>query len=130
MIEIIDRLSVALFPWFLGLYAIAFLSGGVYYLEQRVSRVRDQFPKRTLLARLFGFAALAIGVLAGASTVGHVVFPQSDARLGAAIAVGGGVAFWTHRLRTGLTPGERIRAGALALVCAILALLTLRWIQG
>lgn len=119
-----------LMPWLLSAYAVAFLSGAVYYLEQRVARIRDQFPRRTPLARLYGVSALAIGTLGAASVVGHLVLSNNSARLAALVAVGAGVAFWLHRLRTGLGIGERIRAAALALVCAVLVLIAVHWVRG
>ena len=123
------RVAIALTPWVIALYGIAFLSGGVYYLEQRVTRIKDQLPERTPLARLYGALALIIGALALASAAGHLVFDQSEARLAALVAVVAGVGFWVHRLRMGLTLAERIRAGAFALVCTALAVAAAGWIR-
>jgi hypothetical protein len=113
----------------LGVYALAFFAGGIYYLEQRVSRIRDQFPKRGLLARLVGYAALAIGLLAIASIAGHLISANSRFRLGALVAVVAGVAFWVHHLYIDLTIGERIRDVLLSLLCTGLAILTSWWVQ-
>jgi len=113
----------------LGVYALAFIAGGIYYLEQRVSRIRDQFPKRGPLARLVGYAALAIGLLAIVSVVGHLIAGGSHFRLGALVAVVAGVAFWVHHLYIDLTIGERIRDVLLSLLCIGLAVLTFWWVQ-
>jgi hypothetical protein len=121
--------AVRVIPWILGLYGIAFLSGGVYYMEQRVARIRDQFPRHAPLARLHGALALSIGVLALVSAVGYLASGQSESRLGALVAVVAGVGFWLHRLRTALTLGSQIRAGLFAAVCAVLAALTAHWMQ-
>jgi hypothetical protein len=124
MKELFQRLAEFLLPWGLGAYAVAFLSGGVYYLEQRVARIGDQFPRRRALAVLYGCTALAIGVLASATVVLHFVSPDAGAQPGAVVAIVSGVAFWAHRLRTALTPGARLRAGVLAALCAALAVLS------
>jgi hypothetical protein len=113
----------------LSIYALAFFAGGIYYLEQRVSRIRDQFPKRGLLARLVGYAALAIGVLAGVSVAGHLIAGGGHFRLGALVAVTAGIAFWVHHLLIDLIIRERIRDLLLSLACTGLAILTIWWVQ-
>ena len=123
------RSAVPLVPWAVGLYGIAFLSGGVYYLEQRVARIRDQMPDRAALARIYGLLALLIGLLALASAAGYLVLRQSEARLAALVAIVAGVGFWLHRLRTALTIGSRVRAGSFAVLCALLAGLGATWLQ-
>ena len=107
-------------PWTLIAYALAFVAGGIYYLEQRVTRVRDQFPRRALFARLTGYAALAIGLLTAVSIVGHLIHPEGDHRLGALVAVSGGVVF---------TVVHRVRDALLALVCVSVAGLTVWWVN-
>ena len=54
-------------PAMLGVYALAFIAGGIYYLEQRAARMRDLFPKYGPLAQLIGWTALGIGLLAAIS---------------------------------------------------------------
>jgi hypothetical protein len=116
-------------PSALALYALAFIAGGIYYLEQRVARIRDQFPKRGPIARLTGWAALAIGLLAALSVGGHLVLSSGDYRLGALVAAVAGVAFWVHHLYLDLITLERIRDALLALICVALAALIYTWVQ-
>ena len=115
-------------PITLGLYALAFIAGGIYYLEQRVARIRDQFPRRALLATLTGSAALGIGLLAAISTAGHVLTGAAQFQLAALVATSAGAVFWIHRISVDLTPLGRARDGAMAFVCASLAALTRWWI--
>jgi len=117
-------------PGMLGLYALAFLSGGIYYLEQRVSRIRDQFPRRGPLAVLTGLASLGIGVLAAISIGGYVLSGDPDFRLGALVAALAGVGFWVYHIHIDLTFPSRLRDATLALICAMLAFLTGWWIGG
>ena len=113
-------------PLGLGIYALAFIAGGIYYLEQRVARIRDQFPRRTALARVTGVTALLIGCLTVVSITGYFVWdPGSIA--GAIVAVGAGIAFAVCHLYIDLTPRERIRDIVLALVCLALMLLAINW---
>ncbi len=118
-----------LVPWTVIVYALTFVAGGIYSLEQRVARVRDQFPGRALSAQLSGVAALAIGFLAAVSIGAHLIRPDGDYHLGALVAVGAGVAFWIHRLSTDLTAVHRIRDALLAVVCASMAALVAWWID-
>jgi len=120
---------VKLVPSALSLYALAFIAGGVYYLEQRVARIHDQFPERTLLARLTGLGALAIGVLAALSVGGHLLYPTGVFHLGALVAAATGIAFGVHHLHIDLTAFERARDGLLVLACIALTLSVCRWIQ-
>jgi hypothetical protein len=113
----------------LGLYALAFTAGGIYHLEQRVARIRDQFPKQGPLAALTGYAALGIGLLAALSVGGHFVDQGADFHLGALVATVAGVGFWVYRVHIDLTPLSRIRDGALASICAAIAVLTAWWIK-
>ena len=41
MTDLVGQLTELLVPWLVGVYAVAFISGGVYYLEQRVARIRE-----------------------------------------------------------------------------------------
>ena len=129
MTRLADISVSILVPGALALYALAFIAGGIYYLEQRVARIRDQFPKRGLLARLVGYTAMAIGLLAAISVGGHMTSNRSDFRLGALVAVAAGIVFWIHHLHIDLTSGERIRDGLLTMICTVLTALTYWWIQ-
>jgi hypothetical protein len=129
MTEILGLPVSILVPAALGIYALAFIAGGIYYLEQRVARIRDQFPKRGILARLVGYTALAIGLLTAFSIGGHLVTANGSFRLGALVAVAAGIAFWVHHLHIDLTASERIRDVLLSLVCAGLAIVTYWWVQ-
>lgn len=121
--------TTVLVPGVLGIYALAFLAGGIHYLEQRVARIHDQLPKRTLLARLTGLAALGIGVLASISIGGYVLSHAPEYRLGALVATVAGVAFWVYRMHFDLTSANRVRSGLLAFVCVALSVLTRLWIE-
>ena len=114
----------------LGLYALAFLSGGIYYLEQRVSRIRDQFPKRGPLAALTGVAALGIGVLSAISIGGHLLRSGPDFRLGALVSTVAGAGFWVFHIHVDWSLASRLRDATLALICGMLAFLTGWWIRG
>ncbi len=128
MSELLGIPTAILAPLSLGIYALAFIAGGIYYLEQRVARIRDQFPRRTTLARLTGITALLIGLLTTVSIVGYFVWsPGSIA--GAVAAVGAGIAFAVYHLYIDLTPRERLRDIVLALVCLALMFLVINWIQ-
>ena len=120
--------TTVLIPGVLGVYALAFLAGGIHYLEQRVARIHDQFPKRTFLARLTGLAALGIGLLASISIGGVVLSRAPEYRLGALVATVAGVAFWVYRMHFDLTSANRVRSGLLAFVCLALSVLTRLWI--
>jgi hypothetical protein len=112
----------------LGFYALAFVAGGIYYLEQQVARIRDQFPERGVLARLSGYAALGIGILAALSVGGHFMGRGPEFALGALCATMSGVAFWVVRMHGDLTILSRVRDGLLALICATLVVLTAWWV--
>jgi hypothetical protein len=111
----------------LGLYALAYLAGGIYYLEQRVARIRDQFPQRAPLAWLTGLASLGIGILSAAVALGHLLHPSPVYRLGVFVATLAGFAFWILRMNIDLTPLSRLRDGAMAFVCGALALIARWW---
>jgi hypothetical protein len=121
--------TAVLIPGVLGVYALAFLAGGIHYLEQRVARIRDQFPRRALLARLTGLAALGIGLLASISIGGYVLDRAPEYRLGALAATVAGVGFWVYRMHFDLSSANRVRNGLLALVCVALSVLTRLWIR-
>jgi hypothetical protein len=113
----------------LGFYALAFIAGGIYYLEQQVARIRDQFPERGVLARLLGYTALGIGILAALSVGGHFLGRGPEFGLGALVATMSGVAFWVVRMHGDPTILSRVRDGLLAFVCAMLAVLTVWWLS-
>jgi hypothetical protein len=117
-----------LIPGMLGVYALAFIAGGIYYLEQRVARIRDQFPKHGPLALLVGCASLGIGLLAAISIGGYFAGQGSDFRVGALVATVAGIAFWIARIHIDLIPIDRIRNGVLAFVCALLSLMAGWWL--
>jgi hypothetical protein len=127
MIERLSPLVTLLVPVLLGVYALAFVAGGVYYLEQRVARIRDQFPQRGAMARLVGYAALSIGVLAALSVAGHVWTREVQFRLAALVASLAGVGFWITRVHVEMTVASRVRAGLLALFCLALTMLVGWW---
>jgi hypothetical protein len=129
MSDLLDLDLWALVPGVLGIYALTFVAGGLYYLEQRVARIRDQFPRRGLLASLTGHAALAIGLLMALSVAGHLLGFAPEARLGALVSATAGVGFWVYRVSFDLTPVNRFRDGALALVCVAITVITLGWIE-
>lgn len=118
-----------LIPGVLGLYALAFIAGGIYYLEQRASRIRDQFPSRGPLASLTGYTALGIGMLMAFSIAGRLRTSHSDFGLGALVAAVAGVGFWVYHIHFDLTPFSRVRDGVLTFICATLAVLTAWWIK-
>jgi hypothetical protein len=117
-----------LIPAMLGVYALSFIAGGIYYLEQRVARIRDQFPDQVRLAQLTGYAALGIGLLAALGTGGHMLHLGPEFRTAALVASTSGVAFWIYHIHVDRTPPSRIRDGLLALICGTLAILTGWWI--
>jgi hypothetical protein len=115
-------------PVMLGVYALAFLAGGIYYLEQQVARIRDLFPSRGPIAHLVGYTSLGIGFLAASAVTGYLLSASPAFYLAALLATASGVAFWVIRIHIDPTPGARIRDALLALICALLALLTAWWI--
>ena len=121
-----------LFLGVLGLYALAFIAGGVYYLEQRVSRIRDQFPEQGPLAVLTGIAALGIGVLMAIAVGAHLLgagFADFDFRMAALVAAVAGVGFWIYRMYLDRTPLGRIRDGSLAFICTAVVLVAIWWVR-
>jgi hypothetical protein len=116
-------------PWTLAVYALCFVAGGIYYLEQRVRHIRDQFPRRALVARLTGYAALFIGLLAAVSVASYLVRPGSSHHLGALVAAGAGVAFWVSRLYAEPTIVHRLRDSLFALICLSFTGLVAWWVS-
>jgi len=129
MTDLLGVPLAALIPGLLGLYALAFIAGGIYYLEQRVARIRDQFPRQGLLATLTGYAALGIGILTAISVGGYYLGRSAEFRMAALVATVAGVGFWVYHVYVDLTPISRIRDGALAFICATLAILAAWWIK-
>jgi hypothetical protein len=128
----IDRVLSAtsmLMPVLLGIYALAFVAGGVYILEQRVARIRDQFPTYGPITRLTGYAALGIGLLAALAVGGHVLDGGVQYQLAACTATASGIGFWVTRIHIEMTAAGRIRAALLAVLCLALTVLTARWVM-
>ena len=120
--------SLPLVPVLLSIYALSFIAGGIYYLEQRVARIRDQFPQQARLAKLTGYAALGIGLLSALGTGGHWLDLGPEFRTAMLVASTSGMAFWIYHIHIDRTPASRIRDALLAVVCGALALLTGWWI--
>ena len=116
-------------PALLGVYALAFVAGGVHYLEQRVARIRDQFPRRGPIATLIGYAALGIGLLAALAVAGHLLNKGAQFQWAALVATASGVSFWVTRVHIEMTTAGRIRAALLAILCLALTVLTACWIN-
>lgn len=117
-----------LVPALLGIYALAFVAGGVYILEQRVARIHDQFPRYGPITRLTGYAALSIGLLAALAVGGHVLNRGAQYQLAAWTATASGVGFWVTRIHIEMTAAGRIRAALLAILCLALTVLTAWWV--
>ncbi len=122
-----NALNLWIVPGILAVYALSFIAGGLYYLEQRVSRIRDQLPRQAPLAALTGYAALCIGVLAAAALTTHFTSPSTDAHMALLVATVSGVGFWIYRLYTDHLPWARLRDMAMALLCLALSLLSAWW---
>jgi hypothetical protein len=129
MIDLSPSARSLLVPVLLGFYALSFIAGGVYFLEQRVARIRDQFPKRGPMARLIGYSALSIGLLSALSLAGHLMSRGLPSRLAALVATGSGVGFWVIRIHVDMTLNARIRDALLALLCLMLTALTGWWMS-
>jgi hypothetical protein len=123
------RTAPVLVPALLGLYALAFVAGGVYYLEQRVARIRDQFPERGPMAVLLGYTALGIGLLAAAAVAGQLVTQELQFQLAALVATASGVGYWITRIHFAMTTASRIRAALFAVFCGALTALTGWWLS-
>jgi hypothetical protein len=127
MIETLISAAPVLVPVLLGVYALTFVARGVYYLEQRVTRIRDQFPRRGPLALLVGYAALGIGLLAAIAVGGHLFGQGTQFQLAALVATAAGVGFSITRIHVSMTTAGRIRAALLAILCLALTILTGWW---
>lgn len=114
-------------PVMLGIYALAFISGGIYTLEQQAARLRDLFPGYGPLISLIGWTALGIGLLAALSVGGQLLGQGPRFGYGALAATGSGIGFWVIRIHVDPTRASRIRDALLALLCALLTLLTAWW---
>lgn len=121
--------SALLVPGLLGLYALAFIAGGLYYLEQRVARIRDQFPRRAPLSFLAAVAALCIGLLMALAVAGHFWVGGINFRMAALVSVVAGVGFWVYHIYFDQTPLSRIRDSALAFICLALVAVAAWWVR-
>ena len=128
MTELLFPTASMLVPSLLGIYALAFIAGGIHYLEQRVARIRDQFPRRGPLATLIGYAALGIGLLEALAIGGHFLGKGAQFKLAALVATASGVGFWITRIHLAMTTTSHIRATLLTLLCLGLTVLTAWWI--
>jgi hypothetical protein len=111
----------------LGVYALAYIAGGIYYLEQQAARLRDLFPRYGPLVSLIGWAALAIGCLAALSIGGQLLNQGSRFAYGALVATASGISYWVIRIYVDPTRASRVRDTLLALLCALLTVLTAWW---
>ena len=114
-------------PAMLGFYALAFIAGGIYYLEQQAARVRDLFPRYGPMAALIGWTALGIGLLAALSVGGQLLGLGPRFGYSAVVATASGASFWLVRIHVDPTRASRIRDGLLALLCALCTVLTAWW---
>lgn len=121
-------LTALMIPGLFALYALIFTAGGIYYLEQRVARIRDQFPNRAPLSLLIGIAALSIGLLTTLAVAGYLLNGSIDAKLAILVATLAGVGFWIEHIYFDQTPLSRIRDGALAFICLALVAVAVWWI--
>jgi hypothetical protein len=111
----------------LGIYALAFIAGGIYYLEQQAARLRDLFPRVGPLVVLVGWTTLGIGLLAALSIGGLLLGQGPRFAYGALVSTASGISFWVIRIHIDPTRANRLRNGLLALLCALLTLLTAWW---
>jgi hypothetical protein len=127
MIDLATLPTALIVPAMLGVYALAFIAGGIYYLEQQAGRLRDLFPGYGPLAALIGWTALGIGILAALSLGGQLLGYGPRFGYGALVATGSGFSFWLVRLHVDPTRAGRVRTALLALLCALLTVLTVWW---
>jgi len=127
MIDLATLPTAIIVPAMLGTYALAYIAGGIYYLEQQASRLRDLFPNYGPLTALIGWTALGIGLLAAISIGGHLVNQDARFSYGALVSTAAGIGFWIVRIYVDPTRGSRIRAMLLTALCALLTLLTAWW---
>lgn len=127
MIDLSTLPTALIVPSMLGIYALAFIAGGIYYLEQQAARLRDLFPRYGPLTALIGWTALGIGLLAATSIAGLGLGQGPRFGLGALVSTASGVSFWVIRIHVDPAPASRMRNALLALLCALLTVLTAWW---
>jgi hypothetical protein len=127
MIDLGTLPTVLIVPAMLGIYALAFIAGGIYYLEQQAGRLRDLFPESGPLPSLIGWTALGIGLLAALSIGGVLLDQGAQFGYGTLTSTAAGLSFWVVRMHIDPTRASRIRNALLALLCALLTLLTAWW---
>jgi hypothetical protein len=127
MTDLASLPAALIVPAMLGVYALAFIAGGIYYLEQQAARLRDLFPGLRFLSGLIGWTALGIGLLAALSLGGQLLSLGTRFGYGALAAMASGISFWMVRLHVDPTRSSRIRDALLALLCALLTVLTAWW---
>ena len=128
MIDLDSVPTAAIVPAMLAVYALAFIAGGIYYLEQQTARLRDLFPKYGPLATLIGWTALGIGLLAAISIAGLLLGQGPRSGYGVLLSTASGFSFWVIRIHVDPTRASRLRDTLLALLCALLTILTAWWI--
>lgn len=127
MIDLTTLPTAIIVPAMLIIYALAFISGGIYYLEQQAARLRDLFPNYGPLASLIGWTTLGIGLLAAISIGGQLWTQDVRFGYGALVATASGISFCVIRMHVDPTRVSRIRDALLALLCALLTVLTAWW---
>jgi hypothetical protein len=128
MIDYTALPTAAIVPAMLAVYALAFIAGGIYYLEQQTARLRDLFPKIGPMVTLIGWTALGIGLLAMISIGGMLLGQGPRFGYGALLSTASGFSFWVIRIHVDPTRASRLRNSLLALLCALLTVLTAWWI--
>ena len=127
MIDLTTLPTSIIVPAMLGIYALGFIAGGIYFLEQQAARLRDLFPRYGTLATLIGWTTLGIGLLAAISVGGQLLTQEARFGYGALIATASGISFCVIRIYVDPTRVSRIRDALLALLCALLTVLTAWW---
>ena len=127
MIDLATLPTAIIVPAMLGVYALAFIAGGIYYLEQQAARLRDLLPSYGILATLIGWTALGIGLLAAISLGGQLLSQGGRFGYGALVATAAGISFWIIRIHIDPTRASRVRDLLMALLCALLTVLTAWW---
>jgi hypothetical protein len=127
MIELNALPTAMIVPAMLVVYALAFIAGGIYYLEQQAARLRDLFPKVGPLVALTGWTTLGIGLLAALSIGGLLLGHGPRFAYGALVSTAAGISFWVIRIHIDPTRASRLRDGLLALLCALLTVLAAWW---
>ena len=127
MIDLNALPTAMVVPAMLFVYALVFIAGGIYYLEQQAARLRDLFPKMGPLVGLTGWTTLGIGMLAALSLGGLLLGQGPRFAFGALVSTAAGISFWVIRLHIDPTRASRLRNGLLALLCTLLTVLTAWW---